>query len=133
METYEWQKNEAIVNRMYYTERVCQTTTVGALVFTGVNQMFASKGYFAQISRARFLPTWKWWALITFPTCAILQYPITAQERYLQLKKRKNMGKWLYGTFHLDLDENTPEHPNEAVKRAEAAAEEAKLATAVPA
>ena len=129
METYEWQKNEAIVNRMYYTERVFQTTTAAAVTFTGVNQMFATKGYFAQTARARFLPTWKWWALITFPTIAILQYPITAQERYLQIRKRRSMGKWLYGTFHLELDEHTPEHANEALKRAAAAAE-ATTATA---
>ena len=126
METYEWQKNEAIVTRMYYTERVMQTTTAGALTFTGINQMFISKGYFVNASRARFLPTWKWWALLTFPTVAILQWPITSQERYLQLRKRKSMGKWLYSTFHLELDENTPEHANEALKRAAAAAEEAK-------
>ena len=126
METYEWQKNEAIVNRMYYTERVVQTTTAAAVTFTGINQMFISKGYFANACRARFLPTWKWWAIITLPTVFILQWPITSQERYLQLRKRKAMGKWLYSTFHLEVDENTPEHPAEAIKRAAAAAEAAK-------
>ena len=130
METYEWQKNEAIVNRMYYTERVVQTTTAGAVTFLGVNQMFISKGYFANACRARFLPTLKWWAILTLPTVFFLQWPITAQERYLQLRKRKAMGKWLYSTFHLELDDNTPEHPNEALKRAAAAAEAAKAGAA---
>ena len=97
-----------------------------AVTFTGINQMFISKGYFAAACRSRFLPTWKWWALITFPTVAVLQWPITSQERYLQLRKRRAMGKWLYSTFHLELDENTPEHANEALKRAAAAAEAAK-------
>ena len=37
METYEWQKNRAIVDRMYYTERVFETTTFFAATFIGIN------------------------------------------------------------------------------------------------
>ena len=40
METYEWQKNKAIVDRLYYSERILEGTTFGALLFTGVSGMF---------------------------------------------------------------------------------------------
>ena len=123
METYEWQHNAAITDRMYYTERVAETTTFFATAFTAVNQLYISKGYFAAQARARIIPTWKWWAIITIPTCFILQWPITAEERYLALRKRKTMGKWLYSTFHLERDENTPLHPADI--KAAAAAEKA--------
>ena len=125
METYEWQKNSAIVDRMYYSERVVETTTAAAVTFTLINQMFISKGYFAAAARSRILPTWKWWAIITIPTVAILQWPITSQERYLQMRKRRVMGKWLYSTFHLEEDENTPKHPFDIAAEKKAAAEAA--------
>ena len=129
METYEWKLNECLTNRMYYTERVIETTTMGALTFTAVNQFFASKGYFAGACRARILPTFKWWALLTIPTVFVLQWPITQRERYLLLRKRRVMNKWLYSTFHLEEDENTPRHAYDIAQDAQAQ-EAAKAETA---
>ena len=102
MDNYEWQKNKAIVDRMYQTERVFQTTTAFAFVFTLTNAIHMRNGYFAARAKSYILPTWKWWALITFPTMAVLQFPLTADERRRQLRKRITMGKWLYTLWHLD-------------------------------
>ena len=102
MENYEWAKNKAIVDRMYYTERVVQTTTFFATAFTLVNLLYVRNNYFAARSRSYILPTWKWWAIINVGTVAVLQYPLTQHERNSQLKKRLSMGKWLYTLWHLD-------------------------------
>ena len=102
MDNYEWQKNKAIVDRMYYSERVMQTTTLFALLFTGTNALHMRNGYFASKARSYLLPTFKWWAILTFPTIAILQYPLTTQERSVQMHKRLTLGKWLYTLYHLD-------------------------------
>ena len=102
MDNYEWQKNKAIVDRMYYSERVVETTTFFAAAFTAVNMLYIRNNYFAARSRSYILPTWKWWAIINVATVAVLQYPLTADERRRQLRKRLNMGKWLYTLWHLD-------------------------------
>ena len=122
METYEWQKNKAIVDRMYYTERVFEVNTFIAGTFTLTNLMYANKGYFANICRSRIIPTWKLWAVLTLPTMVVLQWPLTAQERYVQTRKRWNNGKFLYSTFFLEDDENTPAHPADAAAAKEATA-----------
>ena len=117
METYEWQKNRAIVDRMYYTERVAETTTFFALSFMACNQFYVSKGYFADIARARMIPTLKWWFLLTIPTCLMLQWPLTKEERYLQMRKRWVIGKFVYSTWQLDRDDNTPAHPADLLEK----------------
>ena len=78
MDNYEWQKNKAIVDRMYYSERVPQTTTGFALAFTAANMLFIRKNYFAAKCRARILPTWKWWAITNFVCVGVLQAPLTS-------------------------------------------------------
>ena len=40
METYEWQKNSAIVDRLYYSERILEGTTILALGWTATNALF---------------------------------------------------------------------------------------------
>ena len=102
MDNYEWQKNKAIVDRMYYSERVVQTTTFFALAFTAVNMLYVRNGYFAARSKSYILPTWKWWAITNVATVSVLQFPIFQKEREIQLRKRIIMGKWLYTLWHLD-------------------------------
>ena len=53
METYAWQKNKAVVDRLYYTERVLQTTTFAAATMTMTEALYIKKGYFANTARAR--------------------------------------------------------------------------------
>ena len=104
MDNYEWQKNKAVVDRMYYTERVVQGTTFAAIAFTTVNMLFIRKNYFAAKSRAWLVPTWKWWGITNVVSVAVLQAPLTSHERNSQLKKRLLLGKWLYTLFHLDAE-----------------------------
>ena len=40
METYEWQKNKAVVDRLYYSERILVTSTLFALAATATNALF---------------------------------------------------------------------------------------------
>ena len=102
MDNYEWQKNKAIVDRMYYSERVVQTTTFFATCFTLTNFIHMRNNFFASKAKSYIVPTWKWWAIINVCTVAVLQYPLTQDERQRQLRKRLNMGKWLYTLYHLD-------------------------------
>ena len=105
MDTYEWQKNFAIVNRLYYTERLWETTLFATGVYTWANLQFIRKGYFANTMKARVAPIWGkvigFNCLITF----ILLAPLQKSEIDVQVKKRFIMGKWLYSTFHLDPEQ----------------------------
>jgi hypothetical protein len=47
METYAWQKNKAVVDRLYYSERILEGTTFAAGGFTAIDSMFIFKNYFA--------------------------------------------------------------------------------------
>ena len=106
MDNYNWQKNKAIVDRMYYSERVPQATGFMALCFTLTNLLHMRNGYFPARARSYILPTWKWWFIINACTIAVLQFPLTQDERRRQLRKRWNMGKWLYTLYHLDDPED---------------------------
>ena len=102
MDEYAWQKNKAVVDRMYYTERVVQGTTFAAVCFTTVNLLFIRKNFFAAKMRARLMPTFKAWAITNVVSVAVLQAPLTSDERNIQLRKRLLLGKWLYTLFHLE-------------------------------
>lgn len=102
METYEWQKNKAIVDRMYYSERIFEGSTVLALGFTGTNMLLANKGYFANTMRSRIPKIWTYWAVTNAVCLFVLLRPLTKEEMQVQWKKRQVMGKWLYSLFHLD-------------------------------
>jgi len=105
MDKYEWKKNYAIVNRMYYTERLWETTIFVAAVYTWSNMLFIRKGYFAPLMKQRLVPIWgKLFAfnsVITF----ILLAPLQREEMRVQMRKRFIMGKFLYSTFHLDPEQ----------------------------
>ena len=111
MDQYEWQKNKAVVDRMYYSERVFTTSTIAATGFTAANMIFIRNNYFADIARARLLPTWRNWALFNLITISILLRPLTKAEIKQQWKKRVTMGKYLYTLFHLDPIEEFEDKP----------------------
>ena len=104
MDTYEWQKNRAIVDRLYYCERLWENTFLAAGMFTATNMLYIKQGYFANKMRARIAPTWMY--VIGFNTVIsfILLKPLRPDELKTQIRKRLAMGKWLQGTFHLDED-----------------------------
>lgn len=105
MDKYEWKKNYAIVNRMYYTERLWETTIFVAAVYTWSNMLFIRKGYFAPLMKQRLVPIWgkifAFNSVITF----ILLAPLQKEEIRVQMRKRFIMGKFLYSTFHLDPEQ----------------------------
>jgi hypothetical protein len=102
MDNYEWMKNKAVVDRMYYSERVLLATTLFAGFFTSFNMLYIKKGYFANVARSRILPTFKWWAIINFVTIPVLLRPLTKEEISQQWRKRLIMGKYLYTLYHMD-------------------------------
>ena len=102
MENYEWEKNKAVVDRMYYTERVLLGTTLFSTFFTAANLLYIKKGYFVDACRARILPTWKYWAIINATVAVVLLRPLTKEEMAIQWRKRLIMGKYLYTMYHMD-------------------------------
>ena len=108
MDNYEWQKNKAVVDRMYYSERVLMGTTIFATFSTVANMVFIRNNYFADRARARIVPTWRNWAVFNAVVIAMLLRPLTMDEINQQWKKRLIMGKYLYTMFHLDPIEEKP-------------------------
>ena len=102
METYEWQKNKAVVDRLYYSERILQGTTIFALGYTATNMLYIKKNYFANEMRARIPRVWTYWAAFNVLALFVLLRPLTKDEIQVQWRKRVTMGKWLYSLFHLD-------------------------------
>ena len=110
MDNYDWEKNKAIVDRMYYCERVLQTTVFFAGCFTATNMLYIKKNYFAGTMRPRLLPIWGYTAAFNAVIFFIMLKPLTKQEMQVQWKKRMEMGKWLYSLFHLDPIEENKQH-----------------------
>jgi hypothetical protein len=105
MDEYEWQKNAACITRMYYTERVWETTSFFCLCYSAVNYQFMRRNYIAATARARIMPAIA--ATLAFNTVIsfILLKPLRYQEEMVpQIRKRLHMGKWLYSMEHLDDD-----------------------------
>ena len=108
MESYEWTKNKAVVDRLYYSERIIEGSTIVAIGYTATNLLYIQKNYFSSIMRARIPRTWMYWGAFNAVTLFILLRPLTKDEIALQWRKRKEMGKWLYSLYHLEVDE--PKH-----------------------
>lgn len=102
MDNYEWQKNKAVVDRMYYSERVLLTSSLFATFSTAANLVFIRNNYFADKARARLIPTLRNWALFNGIVIFMLLRPLTKEEIAQQWKKRVIMGKYLYSLYHLD-------------------------------
>ena len=102
METYEWQKNKAVVDRLYYSERILLGSTIFAVGYSATNLLFVQKNYFANTMRARIPKVWTYWALGNALALFVLLRPLTQDEIAVQWRKRQVMGKWLYSLFHLE-------------------------------
>ena len=72
MDNYAWEKNKAIVDRMYYSERVFTTSTLFAAAFTATNLLHIKKNYFADIARVRLFSTLKYYLLFNVVVIALL-------------------------------------------------------------
>ena len=53
METYEWRKNKAIVDRLYYTEMILRGSTFSAVFMTCLHYSFIKHNYFVAMSKRR--------------------------------------------------------------------------------
>ena len=53
MDTYQWQHNKAVVDRMYYSERIVEVVFGFAATATALDSFLIYKNYFAEASRAR--------------------------------------------------------------------------------
>ena len=53
MDTYRWQHHNAVVTRLYYSERLVELLFGGAAAATALDSWFIYKGYFAKQARAR--------------------------------------------------------------------------------
>ena len=101
-DSYDWQKNAAIVYRLYCTERLWEYTYGFAALYTSVNALYVRKGYFTSTMKARLFPVWAYATGFNLAVTFILLKPLHKDEIQVQLKKRMIMGKWLYSLFHLD-------------------------------
>ena len=88
MESYEWQKNKAIVDRLYYSERILEGTTLFALGTTAINMLFIQKNYFAETVRPRIPRVWTYWAVMNTVCLFVLLKPLTKEEIAVQWHKR---------------------------------------------
>lgn len=102
MDNYEWQKNRAVVDRMYYSERCILGTSLAAVFSTGCNVTFIRNNYFADVAKARLMPIWRNWAIVNTVVIAMLLRPLTKEEMAQQWRKRLVMGKYLYTLYHMD-------------------------------
>ena len=80
METYEWKKNNAIVDRLYYSERILEGTTIGALFFTATHALFIQKNYFAASAKRRIPKIWTYWAIFNAVSLFVLLRPLYKEE-----------------------------------------------------
>mmetsp|Transcript_10292 Transcript_10292/g.11737 ORF Transcript_10292/g.11737 Transcript_10292/m.11737 type:complete len:109 (-) Transcript_10292:48-374(-) len=105
MDTYQWQHNNAVVTRLYYSERMVQVVFGAAAIATSFDSFFVYKNYFAAKARLRIPKYWAFATLISAFSLYVLLKPLTSHEISLNLKKRKTMGKWLWSVYHLEEQE----------------------------
>ena len=110
METYEWQKNKAVVDRLYYSERIFVNSTLFMFAYSAVNLLFIKKNYFPELMLQRIFKVHRYWAIGNALALFILLRPLTKDEIAVQWRKRQVMGKWLYSLFHLEPIEEGKNH-----------------------
>ena len=106
MDTYKWQLNKAVVDRLYYTERIWMTTWGFAALYTATNLYFVKRGYFTNLMRSRVAPIWAYPTAFNLVCTFIMIKPLRPEEIKHQMNKRIYMGKWLTSTSMLPLDEH---------------------------
>ena len=105
MDEYAWQKNFAVVNRVYYSEKCITGTTIAATLYTGFNFVLIRNNFFKKAASAALLPVWKKWLFTNVIVCGVLLRPLTWFEIEQQVRKRIIMHKYLYTLYHLETPE----------------------------
>ena len=80
MDRYEWKLNKAVMDRVYYTERIAQTTFGIATIGTLFDVFFINKNYFADASRRRIPKYWAFAVGTTAVSAFVLLKPLTSAE-----------------------------------------------------
>ena len=102
MDRYEWQLNKAIVERMYYSERIVEVTFGFAIMGTLFDLNMIRQNYFVERSKARIPKYWLFAGGFSALSLFILLRPLTSAEIQNQWQKRLKMGKWLTSMYHLE-------------------------------
>ena len=105
MDDYAWQKNFAVVNRVYYSEKCLTGTTLVALGYTYMNAMMIRNNFFKKVANAAILPVWRKWAITNVVVISVLLRPLTYFEIEQQVRKRITMHRYLYSLYHLETPE----------------------------
>ena len=80
MDRYEWKKNKAVVDRLYYSEQVLRSTTIATGLFTTANLILMRGKYAEAACRARIIPAWRYWAIFNVVVLSMLLRPLTKEE-----------------------------------------------------
>ena len=105
MDEYAWQKNFAVVNRVYYAEKCITGTTLAAVGYTYANAILIRSNFFKKAASAALLPVWRKWAITNLVVIGVLLRPLTYFEIEQQVRKRMVMHKYLYTLYHLETQE----------------------------
>ena len=80
MDTYKWQLNKAVVDRLYYTERIWMTTWGFSALYTATNLYFIKRGYFTNLMRSRVAPIWAYTTAFNLVCTFIMIKPLRPEE-----------------------------------------------------
>ena len=80
MDTYKWQLNKAVVDRLYYTERIWMTTWGFSALYTATNLYFIKRGYFTNLMRTRIAPIWAYTTVFNLVCTFIMIKPLRPEE-----------------------------------------------------
>ena len=105
MDEYAWQKNFAVVNRVYYAEKCITGTTIAACLYTYANAILIRSNFFKKAATASLMPVWRKWLFTNVIVMGVLLRPLTYFEIEQQVRKRMIMHKYLYTLYHLETQE----------------------------
>ena len=80
MDEYAWQKNFAVVNRVYYAEKCITGTTLFAVGYTALNAVLVRNNFFRKTAQAAILPIWKKFFITNIVVIGVLLRPLTYFE-----------------------------------------------------
>ena len=107
MDTYEWQKNEAVTKRLYYTEMCLRGTTLFSVAYFFSSMVVRKHGLGPG---GRTWPVLKWYGIINASVAFAMLSPLTQFEREQAWRKRQLTGKYLYTLYHLESPEQMAEN-----------------------
>ena len=107
MDTYEWQKNEAVTKRLYYTEKTLIGTTMFS-AFYFFSSMVVRKHNLGPGGKT--WPVLKWYGIINASVAYLLLAPLTSFEIEQAWRKRVLLGKYIYTLYHIETPEQMAEN-----------------------